>query len=709
MSKTGKTAPSDFLNRELSWLEFNQRVLDEALDPAVPLLERMKFLAITASNLDEFFMVRAGGLQMLVARGVHRPDDSGLTPRRQLAEISRRAHRMVADQYACLADHLEPGLESGGIRRLRPDQLTSEQFGHISRVFDQEIYPVLTPRAMALQEDGEFPLLAGLTLHVAVHLRRPGGAPEGEHAVVAIPRTMARFYTVPDPEGYRYLLAEDLVSAFLDRLFPGCEIAEHSVFRITRNADLSVVEDLASDLLTRMEEVLVARRESACVRLEVASDGGPRLTGWLRRALDAAEADVYRIPGPLALSSYMSFGDMAGYEDLRYESWPPQPLPAVDPAESMFENLARRDLLLFSPYDGYDPVVRFVEEAAADPDVLAIKQILYRTSRRSPIVAALARAAEEGKQVTAVVELKARFDEARNIEWARALERAGVQVIYGLRGLKTHAKVCLVVRREPSGIRRYVHFGTGNYNEQTARVYSDASYMTCQEDYGLDASQFFNAITGYSQPGGYRRIEAAPLGLRRRLVELIDSETERSRHGQPARIIAKVNSLSDPGIIRSLYRASQAGVEIDLLVRGICCLRPGIPGLSEGIRVFSVVDRFLEHARILYFHHGGEGRLFISSADWMARNLDKRIELLVAVEDPACRERLLRILKTCLQDNVKARQLRPDGAYLRMSPLPRQRRIRSQEELYKQARRAAAAAADTQRAVFTPHRPPGSR
>jgi polyphosphate kinase len=396
---------------------------------------------------------------------------------------------------------------------------------------------------------------------------------------------------------------------------------------------------------------------------------------------------------------------MTGFDALKLEPWPPQPAPDVPPSVSIFESVAQKDILLFHPYEHFDPVLRLVEEAADDPNVLAIKQILYRTSENSPVVAALARAADRDKHVTVVVELKARFDEARNIEWAGALERAGVQVIYGLKGLKTHAKICIVVRREPGGIRRYLHFGTGNYNEKTARLYSDISFMTCDEDYAADATAFFNTITGFSQPVRYRRIETAPVGLRARILELITSETERRRQGQEARIMAKLNSLADAEIIKALYEASQAGVQVQLNVRGICCLMPGVPGVSENITVTSIVDRYLEHSRILYFHAGGSPQVFISSADWMPRNLDRRVELLIPVEDAACRRRLVGILETCLQDNVKARQLMPDGAYRRIESAGRKKRVRAQEAFYRQACEAARAAQKAADGTFEPQRP----
>jgi polyphosphate kinase len=499
-------------------------------------------------------------------------------------------------------------------------------------------------------------------------------------------------------------MLEDVVAMLIDRFFPGEDVLECVPFRLTRNADMGLREDQAFDLLAQMEELLDARKESDCVRLEIADHASPELLGFLRDALSLGEGDVFAVPGPLDLSALRQLADLAGFDDLRYPPWPPQPSPGVDPTVPMFDVLAHRDLLLYHPYDSFEPVVRLIEEAARDPDVLAIKQILYRTSRDSPVVAALARAAEQGKYVTAVVELKARFDEARNIEWARSLEQAGVQVIYGIKGFKTHAKVCIIVRREPQGIQRYLHLGTGNYNEQTARLYSDVSFMTANEELAADATNFFNAISGYSQPQRFRKIEAAPIGLRERLVEMIESETHRKQQGQKAQIAAKLNSLVDPQIIDALYAASQAGVKVRLNVRGICCLRPGVPGLSENISVVSIVDRYLEHARILYFYHGGDERVFISSADWMPRNLDRRIELLVPVEDPASQKRLIAILETHLQDTVKARQLTADGVYEPVKPRGRRKPFRSQEELYRQACEAVKEEEQLKRTAFETHR-----
>jgi len=457
-----------------------------------------------------------------------------------------------------------------------------------------------------------------------------------------------------------------------------------------------------------MKEVLRERRQSACVRLEIGRAMSAPMREFFEAALKVNDETIYPVPGPLDLAACSSLANMGGFDHLKIEPWPPQPSPDVRETDSMFDVIAKKNVLLFHPYDSFEPVARLADQAADDPDVLAIKQILYRTSRDSPIIAALARAAQKGKHVTVLVELKARFDEARNIEWATALEEAGVQVIYGLRGLKVHAKLCIVVRREPTGIRRYLHFGTGNYNEITAQLYSDVSFLTCDPDYGADASAFFNTITGYSQPVKYRKVEAAPLGLRERLLALIDGERQRAAQKQPARILAKLNSLVDAEIIKALYAASKAGVKIQLNVRGICCLRPGVAGLSENITVTSILDRFLEHARIFYFHHGGEGLVFISSADWMPRNLDRRVELLVPVEDDASRARLISILETSLGDNLQARRMLPDGRYERVKPGGKARPLRSQEAFYRQACEAAAQAKQRQLQTFEPQLPASS-
>ncbi|MFV1966774.1 MAG: polyphosphate kinase 1 [Pirellulaceae bacterium] len=702
-----KKKPTRYINRELSWLEFNQRVLDEARDKSIPLLERLKFLAITASNLDEFFMVRVGGLQIRRNGGVTKPDPAGMTPAQQLTAISQRAHRMKEDQYICLMNEVEPALAEAGIRRLRPSEMSERQLDAAEQVFENEIYPILTPIAVSSAED--FPQLINHTLNVCVRLPvAEGGEAAWRFAVIPFGRYSRRFFTLPSDGGYVHSSLEDLVEMFVQRYFPGNQVEECTPFRITRNADIAVRDDTASDLLADMEEMLDARKVGDCTRLEIADCAGPEMLDFLQATLEVRNEDVLAVPGPLALSDFMQVTDVSGFDKLKYKPWPPQRSPDVDPTMSMFDVLTEHDLLLCHPYDSFDPVVRLINEAADDPDVLAIKQILYRTSRNSPIVRALARAAEKGKYVTAIVELKARFDEARNIEWAKFLEQSDVQVIYGVKGLKTHAKCCLIVRREPQGIQRYVHFGTGNYNDSTAKLYSDISFMTTNEELGADATSFFNSITGYSQPPKYRKLVAAPIGLRERVLEMIEGETNRKQQGQRAHIVAKVNALVDSKIIEALYTASQAGVDVKLNVRGICCLRPGVPGLSENISVISIVGRFLEHARIFYFYHGGDERVFISSADWMPRNLDRRVELLVPVEEVNARRRMISILDSYFGDTAKARRLLDDGGYERVRPDDPRKAVESQASLYQEACAAIRMAGQSQPTMFEPHRAPGT-
>ncbi len=697
---------SNYLNRELSWLEFNQRVLDESCDAQIPLLERLKFLSITASNLDEFFMVRVGGLQIIANRPTKKLDHSGLTPDEQLKAISQRTHQMLVDQYQCFNGELEPKLAEAGIKRLRKGELTDRQSRGLEQVFEEEIFPVLSPVRVTGVED--FPILANQALNIFVQLSPATGSEIPRFAVISLRRNSTRFITLHADKGYAYTLIEDAVRLYVERFFPGEDVVEAVPFRITRNADMSVRDDLAADLMAEMEEILDARKQSECVRLEIDANASETSLSFLKQVLDVLNEDVFAAPGPLDLSAFMQLTDLPGFDNLKYEAWPPQPSPQVDLRRSIFDVLTQQDVLLCHPYDSFEPVVRLVETAADDPDVLAIKMTLYRTSRNSPLVAALRRAAERGKYVTAVVELKARFDEARNIEWAKNLEHSGVQVIYGVKGLKTHAKICVIVRREPQGVQRYVHFGTGNYNEITSRLYSDISFMTCHEEFGADATAFFNAVTGYSQPQQFHKIEVAPLGLREKLLEMIDLETQRCEQGQTAEIIAKVNSLVDPQIIDALYTASQAGVKIRLNVRGICCLRPGVPGLSENITVISIVDRFLEHARIIYFLHGGDKRVFISSADWMPRNLDRRVELLTPIEDFVLKSRLINVLETFFQDTVKAKQLQADGSYVRIVPSEGTDPLRCQEFFYREARQAVKQAERSRRTVFEPHRAPGA-
>jgi polyphosphate kinase len=691
-----------FLNRELSWIEFNQRVLNQAMDPGTPLLERVKFLAITASNMDEFFMVRVGGLKLLAASGVTARDHAGLTPREQLDTIAARVAGMTRDQYACFLKEIEPELARSGIVRVTAETLSPEQRRHVETRFRPMALSVLTPIAIR-EEDGP-PLLPGLALHLLVTLSAPDGS--SRFAVVPLGPGLQRVVPLPGEARHNFILAEDAVRLCLAGLFEGETIAETAVFRITRNADVTVQDEDAADFMAEMQQVLDDRRQSGCVRMEIEGAASGRSVSFLTGLLGIEPQDVCMAPGPVNLADLMALASMDGFDDLRDKPWPPQQPPEVEHDADIFELLRRRDVLLCHPFESFDVVQSFVEAAASDPQVLAIKQILYRTSRQSPIVAALRRAAERGKYVTALVELKARFDEARNIEWARELERSGVKVVHGVKGLKTHAKLCLVVRREDGGIARYAHFGTGNYNETTARLYTDVSLLTAASDFTADAAAFFNAITGYSQPLPYLKLVAAPSQLRNRLIELIDAEAERSRQGQEARITAKMNSLSDRDVIDALYRASQAGVEINLNVRGVCCLKPGVPGLSERITVLSIVDRCLEHSRVFLFHHGGDQQLFISSADWMPRNLDRRIELMTPVEDLACRQKLAAVLSACLHDTAKGMLLRADGTYTQAKPGRGQKPMRSQSALYLQACSRADEHAQVKRTAFEPHRSP---
>ena len=703
---------NEYINRELSWLEFNDRVLQCGQNESLPLLERLKFLAITGSNLDEFFMVRVGGLQLLLQKGKVKKDPSGMRPKEQLEAIRKRAVQMVNDQYACYA-MLEKHLSAAGIKRLRPTELTDEQSRHAEYVFDHELGPVLSP--MALTSDPHPPLLVNRTLYMAVRLTTASGLSSAKQpaasakrvrriALLPIPKNMARFITMPSDGGYHFILIEDLVSMFIHRFFPGETIAESACFRVTRNADLSVREDDAHDLLSEMEAVIDARKRGDCVRLEIDDRATEALVSPLSSLLSAPDDGLYKTKGPLDLSAFMRLTELGGFDKLRYRPWPPRTPPVVKSAPSMLELIAKRDILLYHPYESFDPVLRFVEEASADPQVVAIKQILYRTSKKSPVVAALAKAAQAGKYVTAIVELKARFDEERNIEWANELEDAGVQVIYGVKGLKTHAKVCIVIRREGNGLVRYAHFGTGNYNEITACIYSDASYLTRNEDLCADASAFFNSITGNSQPMKYRRIEAAPLGMKNRVLELIEAETERSREGQKAFIRAKMNSLTHPDIIDALYKASQAGVKIQLNIRGICCLRPGVKGLSDTIIVKSIVGRFLEHARILCFANGGKPNVFICTADWMQRNLDKRVELLVPVDDKESRDRLMHILDLCFRDTQNSWELASDAAWTRQ-PDKGKNGIDCHAALYEESCEKADRAKRMKRTAFEAYKP----
>ncbi|MCA9190121.1 MAG: polyphosphate kinase 1 [Planctomycetales bacterium] len=693
--------PQHFFNRENSWLEFNQRVLCQAVDPRVPLLERLKFLAISSSNLDEFFMVRVGGLQLQQAARAASTDTAGMTVSEQLSAIEKRTTHMIAEQYRCYLSELEPALATQGIVRVQLAQASSKHRESAQRMFDEEVFPVLSP--MAVNSDDDLPLLANQAMYVCVQLVSMADDPPHRFVFIPLGRVLPRVVTLPADNGVAFALLEDVVSCFASSFFGADKILATAAFRISLNADVSIQEDSAADLLHGMKELLQQRKTAGCVRLEIDQQAPPEMVHFLQRGLHIGDRETTLCPSPLALSVFMQLQSLEGFEHLRDTPWTPQRSPQIDPTQSIFTTIAETDVLLCHPYDSFEPVVRLLEEAADDPDVLAIKQTLYRTSRNSQIVGALRRAAERGKYVTAIVELKARFDEARNIEWAQELEEAQVQVIYGVKNLKTHAKICIIVRREPRGIVRYMHVGTGNYNESTARLYGDISLLTCNDQLGTDASAFFNAITGYSQPQPYRTLEAAPIGLRKKLLSLIEGEIERKKQGQRALIVAKLNSLVDPQLIQALYAASQAGVTVRLNVRGICCLRPNVPGLSENISVISIVDRVLEHARIIYFYHGGDDLTFISSADWMPRNLDRRVELLVPVDDPKCKKRLISILDSYFSDNQNAWELQSSGQYVRRSE--NEKPMRVQNALYEAAVASIKRAEQMRRTVFEPHQP----
>ncbi len=697
------TTEPRFLNRELSWLEFNQKVLDEASDPSVPLLEQINFLAIATANLDEFFMVRVGGLKLMVQAGITDPDPSGLRPAEQLTAVHQRTVRMTSDIAATYRERIAPAMAREGLQAMTLESLSEKSRVALDATFRNQLFPAITPSAV--RPDNPFPLLSSGALYMAVMLAPEARKRVPRFAFIPLPSCLPRFIPVPESEAsLSFLVLEDVIAAHIGAFFPGQSILACSAIRATRNADVHVDETYAADLAHAMRTVLRRRKTSGCIRLELSARCPADLENWLKEKLAVADADVFRVDAPLRLQDLRAFYNREGLDHLRYAPWLPQQNPQLDPTRKMFDLIAAGDIILSLPFERFDPVVRLIEEAADDPDVLAIKQVLYRTNTGSPIIEALRRAALNGKSVTALIELKARFDEARNIEWAERLERNGVQVIYGIKELKTHAKICMIVRREAEGVVRYLHLATGNYNVSTSRLYTDVGLFTRNDEIGLDASGFFNAVCGYSEPQPHRRLAQAPIDLRERLLELIRAETAQRAQGHKARIIAKMNALVDPEIIEALYAASQAGVDIDLIVRGVCCLRPGVPNLSEHIRVISIVDRFLEHSRIFFFHHGGAKQVFIASADWMPRNLSRRIELMIPVEDRKCREKLIDILKTCLSDTCKARHMLPDGDYVR--PSAGTSKHRAQSILYANACLAAKDVQQSRRTKFEPHLPP---
>lgn len=660
---------SHYVNRDLSWIEFNRRVLEEAQDPQNPLLERAKFLAIVSSNLDEFMSVRAAGVQDQMKAGYTKKDFTGYSPAGLWKRLLKRANAMVAEQYRNYRDVLR-GLAREGIYIRHYDELTAAQMKALEDYYTEIVFPVLTP--MAFDQSRPFPLVHTKELYLSVLLRQPGQPAEEEpyFAIVQVPSILPRCVPAPhrtNSKKLEFVLLEALIERHINTLFKGYEPVAVHPFRVTRNADLTLNEEGAEDLLEEIEKELRKRRWGMPVRLEIGRGMDPYALDVLREQLEIDE-NVVEIDGPLDLGFLMKFASaIPGREDLRYEKMEPVYPREFESSDDMFEVLRERDVLLYHPYESFEAVNDFVLQAAFDPDVLAIKMTLYRVSGQSTLVQALEKAAEAGKQVTVIVELKARFDEERNIAWARQLEKSGCHVVYGLVGLKTHAKILLVVRREANRLRRYVHVGTGNYNGNTARLYTDVGLFTSNPVFGLDASALFNEMTGYSEPYEWQAFAVAPSGLKKKLFELIDREKEHALAGRPARIIAKMNSLSDQDMIDKLYEASQAGVQIELIVRGVCSLRPGVPGRSEHIRVISIVDRYLEHSRMLYVHNGGSEEVYLSSADWMTRNLTRRVELMCPVFDPGLRQVLINILNLNLCDNVKARELQPGGAYERVT------------------------------------------
>ncbi len=653
-----------FTNRELSWLDFNYRVLGEARDKTIPLFERLKFLSITSSNLDEFFMIRVASLKDMVNAKYVKPDIAGMTPQMQLDAISKKTHDLVNTQYTTYNRSLKPMLKQNGLTIIDSyEDLSEKQKNYVNQYFQQDVYPVLTP--MAVDSSRPFPLIRNKSLNIGALISDKEDESIYDFATVQVPSVLPRFIEIPSSEkGHKTLiLLEQVIEMNIQKLFLNYKVICAHPYRIMRNADLSIDEEDAADLLKEIQKQLKRRQWGEVIRLEVEDSMDKRLLKILKKAMNVGETSIYRINGPLDLTFLMKVNGLDGYDHLKYPKYQPQLSKDINPEEDLFTQIRRKDILLFHPFQSFDTVVDFVRQAAKDPDVLAIKQTLYRVSGNSPIIASLAEAAENGKQVTVLVELKARFDEENNIIWAKKLEKAGCHVIYGLVGLKTHSKITLVVRQEEDGIRRYVHLGTGNYNDSTAKMYTDMGLLTCAKPIGEDATAVFNMLSGYSEPLAWNKLSLAPLWLRDRFIELIHQEEVNAREGRPAHIIAKMNSLCDKGIIMALYKASAAGVKIELIIRGICCLKTGIPGISENITVKSIVGNFLEHSRIFYFYNNGWENVFMGSADWMPRNLDRRVEIMFPVEDEACKKEVMHILDIQLQDNVKAHYLQPDDTY----------------------------------------------
>ena len=669
MNKSVFDQPDNFTNRELSWLEFNQRILGEARDRKNPLFERMKFLSITASNLDEFFMVRIASLKDMVNAGYQKKDIAGMTAQEQLRALNEKMQAFCEKQYTTYNRALLPKLSEEGLEIISFSELSEKEMDFLEEYFHKNIYPVLTP--MAIDSSRPFPLIQNKTLNIAALIKSRNKdkkeKKEYDIATVQVPSVLPRVILLPQKDGpkrkCRVILLENVIEHYLDVLFLNHEIICSAPYRIMRNADLSIDEDDAEDLLKEIEKSLKMRQWGEVIKFEYEERMDKRLVKYLKKQFKVHSCDMYAFNGPLDLTFLMKCYGIEGFEDLKEAPYIPQKNKKLRADKNIFNQIRKGDVLLHHPYESFDPIVAFIKQAAEDENVLAIKQTLYRVSGHSPIIAALAQAAENGKQVTVLVELKARFDEENNINWARKLEKAGCHVIYGLVGLKTHCKIALVVRREADGIRRYVHLGTGNYNDSTAKLYTDTGMFTCRNAVGEDATAVFNMLSGYSEPANWNQLIVAPIWMKKRFLEMIARETQNAKEGKPARIIAKCNSLCDRKIILALYEASCAGVQIDLIVRGICCLVAGKPGVSENIRVRSIVGTFLEHARIFYFYNDGNEEVYIGSADWMPRNLDRRVEIVFPVEAPDLKEKAKHILDVQLRDTLKAHCLLEDGTY----------------------------------------------
>lgn len=700
--------PSYFMNRELSWVKFDERVLNEARDRRIPLFDRLKFLSITASNLDEFFMVRVASLKDMVNAGYQKKDISGMTAQEQLDQLNVVTHELVKSQYHIYNRSLLPLLRENGLCVVeKHEDLDKKQQEYVDRYFEENVYPVLTP--MAVDSSRPFPLIRNKSLNIGALLApkkedKKSNKKQLEFAMVQVPSVLSRIVPIPSSkEGTKaVLLLEEIIERNMEKLFLNYDIVCAYPFRIMRNADLTIDEDDAADLLKEIEKQLKHRQWGEAIRLEAAKDMDGRLLKIIREELALSEAAIYKIDGPLDLTFLMKMYGMDGFDHLKTPKYTPQPVPAFPEGCDIFEQIRKGDVLMYHPYETFSPVVEFIQKAAKDPDVLAIKQTLYRVSSNSPIIMALAKAAENGKQVSVLVELKARFDEENNIVWAKMLEKAGCHVIYGLVGLKTHSKITLVVRREEDRIRRYVHLGTGNYNDATAKLYTDIGMFTCSESIGEDATAVFNMLSGYSEPRNWNKLSLAPLWLKDKFLYLIDREAKNAQEGKEAHMIAKMNSLCDKDVIEALYRASSAGVKIELIIRGICCLKVGIPGVSENISVRSIVGNFLEHARIFYFENAGSPEFYCSSADWMPRNLERRVEILFPVEKPELRDRLWHILQAQLADTEKASVLQPDGTYEKVDKRGKGS-FNSQDSFCKEAVKAAAKEKETKNPrVFIP-------